>query len=107
MLLIPNYNETFLLKTDANNTGLGAVLLQETKGRWETVNHASKKLTLCEQKYGITEKEMYAVFWGIKRFEFELRRQRFILHTDHRALEQIRNKSNFQNARVMKWIEKS
>lgn len=32
---------------------------------------------------------MYAVFWAIKKFEYELRGKKFILVTDHKALTEI------------------
>jgi hypothetical protein len=49
---------------------------------------------------------MYAIFWGIKKFEYELRGRRFQLVTDHKALEEIRKKGYFENNRVNRWIEK-
>ena len=63
---------------------------------------ASKKLTRTEERYGITEKEMLAVFWGIKKFEYELRGRKFILETDHKALEKFRKKPYFVNNHVDK-----
>ena len=49
--------------TDASNSGLGAALLQQdAEGRWVPIQWASKKLTRTEERYGITEKEMLAVF---------------------------------------------
>lgn len=50
------------------NEQLSAVLLQETKeGKWTPVQWASKEFTLTERRYGISEKEMLGVYWGIKR----------------------------------------
>ncbi len=106
-LVLPNYNQGFMLRTDASNTGIGAVLLQEDdQGRWVPVQWASKKLTPTETRYGISEKEMYAVFWGIKKFEYELRGRKFRLVTDHKALEEIRRKPYFSNNRINRWVEK-
>ena len=100
-LMLPNYEKAFMLKTDASNSGLGAALLrQDAEGRWVPIQWASKKLTRTEERYGITEKEMLAVFWGIKKFEYELRGRKFILETDHKALEEIREKPYFENNRV-------
>ena len=100
-LILPNYEKMFLLKTDASNSELGAALLQQdAEGRWVPIQWASKKLTRTEERYGITEKKMLAVFWKIKKFEYELRGRKIILETDHKALEKIREKPYFENNRV-------
>jgi len=105
-LLLPNYNKEFMLGTDASNSGLGAVLLQKDDNKeWRPIQWISKKLTPTEKRYGITEKEMYAVFWAIKKLEYELRGRKFTLVTDHKALTEIRKKDYFNNNRVNRWIE--
>ena len=66
-LKIPEYGKRFMLRTDASDTGLGAILLQTNdENHWVLIQWASKKLTPTETRYGITEKEMLAVYWGIK-----------------------------------------
>ena len=90
-LLLPDFDREFMLKTDACDVGLGAELLQkDVEGDWRPVAHDSKKLTRTELRYWICEKEMYAVFWWIKSFEYELRGRGFWLVTDDKALEEIR-----------------
>lgn len=70
------------------------------------IQWASKKLTVTETRYTITEKEMYAVMWGMEKFAYELRGRRFLCITDHKGLERIREKPEFANNRVNRWIEK-
>lgn len=103
---LPDYKKELVLKTDASNVGLGAVLLQEVNGIMRPIQWASKKLTPAESRHGISEKEMLGIYWGIKKFEYELRGKKFRLITDHKALEQIRQKPNFENNRINRWIEK-
>jgi transposase InsO family protein len=106
-LKLTEFDKRFTLKTDASRTGLGAVLLQENKeGSWVPVQWASRKPSEAEIRYGITEKEVLAVIWGIKKFDYELRGRRFHPITDHKVLEGIRTKERFGNDRVCKWIEK-
>lgn len=81
-----------MLKTDASNTGLRAVLLQKDE---ETKKWASKKFTQTERRYRINEKKMVSVVWEMKRFEHELRRKKFKLVTSHKALIEFKNKPNF------------
>jgi RNase H-like domain found in reverse transcriptase len=95
------------LKTDASNSGMGGVLLQKNvKGELVPIQWSSKKFTPTERRYAISEKEMFAVFWAIKKFEYELRGRRFKLITDHKALEEIRKKPCFNNNRINRWDEK-
>ncbi|WUR03409.1 reverse transcriptase [Vairimorpha necatrix] len=96
----------FLSRTDASNIGMGAVLMQKNeKEERVPVQWASKKFTPTETRYGISEKEMYAVYWGIKKFEYELRGRKFKVETDHKALAEIRRKPCFNNNRINRWIE--
>ena len=88
ILLLPRYNREFMLRTDASNTGLGAVLLQQDENKeWRPIQWASKKLTATKKRYGITEKEMLAIVWGIGKFKYELKGRRFRLVTDHKVLK--------------------
>lgn len=61
-IMLADYSKEFILKTDASNVGLGAVLPQEKNGQLLPIQWASKKLTSTEQRYTISEKEMLAVF---------------------------------------------
>lgn len=70
------------------------------------IQWASKKLTETEKKYSITEKKMLAVKWRFEHFAFELKGRKFNLITDHKALEKIKTKPEFNNARVNRLIEK-
>jgi hypothetical protein len=55
------------LKTDASKTGLGALLLHKNEyNKLVPVQWASKKLTLTEYRYVITEKEKLG-FFGVLR----------------------------------------
>lgn len=104
---IADYEKDFILRTDASNLGVGAVLMQkDNKNEYKVIEYASKKLTDAQKKYGITEKELLGVLFGIEKFEYELRGRTFILETDHKAIEAIRNKADFGNDRIKRWIEK-
>lgn len=106
-LNILDYGKEIYIRTDASNIGIGAVIMQkDTKGELAPIQWASKKLTNAETRYGITEKEMLAVVWALQKYEYELKGRKFILQTDHKALERIREKGVFENARVNRWIEK-
>lgn len=52
------------LQVDASKSGLGAVMLQDSK----PVAYASKSLNSTKENYAQIEKELYAVLFGNKRF---------------------------------------
>ncbi len=71
---MPDGKKTFRLRTDACDKGIGAILIQEdNEGKWVPIQWASKMLTPSDKRYTISEKEMLAVFIGIKKFESDLR----------------------------------
>ncbi len=64
----------FILETDASNTGFGATLFQiNEKSEKKIITHSSMKLKSNEENWGITEKELGAVVYGIEKFKSYLR----------------------------------
>ena len=102
ILQLPDLNKRFTLRTDASETGVGAILLQEIGGENFPVAYASKKLNKCQKNYSTMERECLAVIWGIQRFEPYLYGKEFILETDHQPLTCVR-KSKVANGRIMRW----
>ncbi|XP_068215800.1 uncharacterized protein [Palaemon carinicauda] len=61
VLRLPDLNRRFILRTDASDVGLGAVLLQEYEDGLFPVSFASRKLLDREQRYSTMEKECLAI----------------------------------------------
>ena len=102
ILRIPDVKKPFVLRTDASDVGLGAVLLQEYDGKLYPVSYASRKLLDRERNYSAIEKECLAVVWGIKKYIRYLYGVEFVLQTDHQPLIYI-NQAKFENSKVMRW----
>ena len=102
ILRLPDPEKTFVLRTDALDYGIGAVLIQEHEGKLFLICYASKKLSDAEGYYSTIEKECLAVVWGIKRFHVYLYGVRFVLQTDHEPLKYM-NRAKFTNNRLMRW----
>ena len=70
ILRLADLQITFILQTDASDTGVGAVLFQQDD---EAVKHpvafASRKLLPRETRYSTIEKECLAIIWGITKFQ--------------------------------------
>ncbi|XP_069993534.1 uncharacterized protein [Penaeus vannamei] len=102
ILQLPNFQKPFILRTDASQDGVGAVLMQETDGEIYPVAYHSCKLKSAERNYSTVEKELLAVVDGIKKYYFYLYGDKFLLETDHMPLESLRTSKN-ANARLMRW----
>jgi len=102
ILRLPDLERTFVLRTDASDIGLGAVLLQEHEDGIFPVAYASRKLTRAEQNYAVVERECLAIVWAIAKFYRYLYGRQFVLQTDHRPLIFL-DRAKLANARVMRW----
>jgi hypothetical protein len=99
---LPDVTKDFVLRTDASDRGLGAVLLQEHDGDLFPVAYASRKLNTAERNYSVTEKECLAIVFGIHKFQRYLYGRKFILETDHQPLAYLAQ-AKLTNGRLMRW----
>ena len=56
VLRLPDPKKTFVLRTDASDYGIGAVLMQEHEGKLFPICYASRKLSDAERNYSTIEK---------------------------------------------------
>ncbi|KAK7096255.1 hypothetical protein V1264_005571 [Littorina saxatilis] len=103
VLRLPDTAKEFILRTDASDERIGAMLMQEHGGKPFPVSYASKKLSGAEKNYSTMEKECLAIVWGIKKFELYLQGVKFVLQTDHKPLTYL-NSAKFVNNRIMRWV---
>ena len=104
ILTYPNFEEPFLIYTDASTIALGAILSQKDKDNKEhVIAYASRTLNPHEKNYSITELECLAVIWSIKHFHHYLHGQKFTIITDHSALTRLKNMAN-PTGRLGHWI---
>ncbi len=102
ILHLPDLKLTFILRSDASEIGLGAVLLQEREEEKFPIAYASKKMNECQKRYSVMEKECLAIIWAVRKFQTFLFGKEFVIETDHQPLACIK-KSKVVNARIMRW----
>ena len=92
VLAFPNFQQPFILETDASGCGLGAVLAQQQEdGSTRPIAYASRGLQKHEQNYSISELEALAVVWTSKHFHVYLYGHHCTVFTDHSALKSLLN----------------
>jgi transposase InsO family protein len=97
ILVTPDFKEPFELQVDACDVGLGAVLAQ----KHGTIAYASRRLKGPETRWDTREKEAFACVWACEHFRVYLLHNRFVLRTDHKALEYLMNEK--RNSKLIRW----
>lgn len=85
VLRLPDFERPFCLETDASDTGIGAVLLEE--------NHPivlfSKKLGPCRCIDSMYHKELYASVEAVQKWRQYLLWREFIIRNDQKSLKEL------------------
>ncbi|CAM4327748.1 unnamed protein product, partial [Lepidochelys olivacea] len=103
VLANPDFDKPFVVFTDASDTGLGAVLMQEDeKGERHPIVYLSKKFLPREQHYAAIEKECLAMVWALKKLEPYLFGRHFTIYTDHSPLTWLQQMKG-ANAKLLRW----
>jgi len=102
VLRLPDQDKPYILRTDASDIGLGAILFQEHPDGVFPAAYLSKKLSRAERNYSVVERECLAIVWAISKLYKYLYGKGFVLQTDHRPLTFLDN-ARLTNARVMRW----
>lgn len=92
----------FVLRTDASDRCIGAVLMQEHEGLLHPVSYASRQLMPREERYSAIERECLALVWAIAKFHIFLYGTSFVVQTDHQPLRYL-SQAKHLNSRILRW----
>ena len=76
----------FVVRTNASDKGIGAVLLQSVTDNNFLKRNANKKLNHTQAAYAIVERECLAVIWDLEKFTTYIYGRTFVIQTDHQPL---------------------
>jgi len=102
VLRLPDLTKPYILRTDASDVGLGAVLLPQHEDGVYPVLYLSRKLDGPERNYSVIERECLAIVWAVSKLQVNLYGKPFVLQTDHRSLL-FMDQAKQANARLMRW----
>lgn len=101
VLALPNFSEPFLIETDASRVRMGAVLMQNG----HPIAYISKAFSKRNGLLSAYERELLAVVFAVRKWQYYLTLQQFIIRTDQHSLKYIldhRLATPFQQ----KWLSK-
>ena len=102
VLMFPDYNKPFHLHTDASNTGIGAVLLQEHNGKLHPLSYYSKTLNEAQRNYSTTKREALALVQALTHFRNIILTFKINVYTDHKPLLGVLT-NNTSDATINRW----
>jgi hypothetical protein len=102
-LAYPDYNQPFILATDASQSATGAILSQMRHNKVVVIAYGGRKFSAAEMKYTTTERECLAVIAGLKEFEPYIRGKQIKILTDHAALKWILTQKQ-PPGRLARWL---
>lgn len=97
ILIFPNFNDTFIVTTDASDFAVGAVISQGNMPHDKPIHYFSKTLSETQTRYSTIEKELLAIVWAIENFRHYLYGRQFLIVTDHKPLTFLLNPKNVNN----------
>jgi hypothetical protein len=102
LLQYPNFNEPFIVTSDASGYAIGAILRQGKLNSDKPIAYASRTLNGAELNYSTVEKELLAIVWACKHFRPYLLGRKFHIVTDHKGLTWIFNVKD-PSSRLIRW----
>ena len=85
-----------IIKTNASDHTIAAVIFQETEEGLQSLGFMSKKMTSAEQNYTITKKEMLAIIQAVKEWRKYLERSKIRAE----IITDYKNLTYFQEAKI-------
>ena len=104
VLAFPNFQEPFILVTDASGKGLGAALMQrDVRNKNRPIAYASRILNNAESRYSVTDLETLAIVWALRHFRDLIYGYPITVYTDHQPVKDLFKGRNL-TGRLARWM---
>jgi hypothetical protein len=92
-----------ILYTDASDYGIGAYLCQVIDGLERPIAFISKTLVGAQKDWDTGQKEGFAIFYALNKWEYLLRDRKFLVRTDHDNLTMLKQEQGHLK-KVRRWF---
>ena len=107
ILVMPDFEKQFIIRTDASFDGIGGVLLQKDEnGIEKPIHFVSRSLKPAEKNYSITDLEGTAATYCVQKFKSYIsgNKNETLLFTDHKPLVGLFKNKETNNSRQTRWV---
>ena len=102
VLKLPDPTRKYYLRCDGSKDGIGGILMQKHEETKFPVCYISRKLSSAEKNYNVSEYELLALIFCVKKLRYYLEGVEFILESDHDPLTFL-NKHKADSGRLTRW----
>ncbi|GJP66599.1 hypothetical protein CLOP_g23514 [Closterium sp. NIES-67] len=99
VLILPDPERNYVIKADASDQAVRAVLMQDQGNGLQPIPYLSKKLHGAEQNYPIHDKEALAIIIALKKWRCYLEGRKTRVYTDHCKLKYLKTQPS-----LVRWI---
>ena len=92
MLRLPDFEQQFVIMTDASDVAIGAILEQHFGSGLQPIAYSSRKLNPTKIRYSVYERELLGIVWAIGQWKHYFQGPHpIVIQTDHAPLRHLPN----------------
>ena len=107
ILAYPQFDQPYVLHTDASKDGLGAILYQRQEGKMRVITYASRTLSPDEKNYHLhsSKLELLALKWAVCDYfkDYLYHAPSFVIYTDNNPLTYLLSTAKL-NTTMHRWV---